>query len=100
MIDTPFILLLLTAAFCAVDDILIYLIVKKIGGTIGNGLKIVGFSLFAILIYMVIDLAVIYFGWLNAIYYLIAHYIIEMVAYLPMIVGLYIIFKAIRGEKK
>ena len=100
MIDTPFILLLLTALFCAVDDILIYLMVKKIGGTIGTGLKIVGFSLFAILIYMVIDLAVIYFGWLNVIYYLVAHYIIEMVAYLPMIVGLYIIFKAIRGEKK
>jgi len=100
MIDTAFVLLLLTALFCAVDDILIYLIVKKMGGTIGNGLKIVGFSLFAILIYMVIDLAVIYFGWLNVIYYLVAHYIIEMVAYLPMIVGLYIIFKAIRGEKK
>ncbi|MGC8812698.1 MAG: hypothetical protein ACP5O8_03910 [Candidatus Aenigmatarchaeota archaeon] len=100
MIDPAFVLLLLTAVFCGVDDILIYLMVKKIGGTIGAGLKVVGFSLFAILIYMVIDLLVIYFGWLNAVYYLIAHYIIEMVAYLPMIVGLYIIFKAIRGEKK
>ena len=100
MIDPAFVLLLLTAVFCGVDDILIYLMVKKIGGTIGAGLKVVGFSLFAILVYMVIDLLVIYFGWLNAVYYLIAHYIIEMVAYLPMIVGLYIIFKAIRGEKK
>ncbi len=100
MIDLSLGLLLLTAIFCAIDDVLIYLLIKKIGGTIGTGLKIVGFSLFAILIYMIIDLAVIYFGWLNVIYYLIAHYIIENISYLPMIVGLYIIFKAIRGEKK
>lgn len=100
MIDSAFLLLLLTAIFCAIDDILIYFMVKRIGGTIGAGLKVVGFSLFAILVYMIIDLAVIYFGWLNAVYYLIAHYIIEMIAYLPMIVGLYLIYKAIKGEKK
>ena len=97
-IDIPLILLSLTAIFCALDDVLVILIAKRIGGKLGLGLRIIGIGLFSILMYMVIDLVVIYFGWLNLIYYLVVHYVVETLSYIPIVIGLWLIFETLRRK--
>ena len=97
MVEISLIFTIATVILCAIGDIFIYIMVKKLGGTLGKGLKILGISIFALLVYMVIDLAIVFGGLLNIQQYFIVHYIIETLIYIPAIFGLYLILKALRG---
>lgn len=96
--DLPIYLLLAVAIFAVLDDVLIVIVSKRLGGKIGRGLKLLGVSLFVLLIYMVIDFLVIHQGLMPVLNYFVLHSIIELILYSLMFLGLWMIYGALKEE--
>jgi hypothetical protein len=85
------------AALAIVDDFLLFLMAKRVGGKLGLGLRLVGISLFVFVIYMFIDFLVLALGLLPMGPYLLIHEIVETFLFGSLFVGVWMIFKALRG---
>lgn len=91
------VIFLLIAALGIIDDILLFLMAKRVGGKLGFGLRLVSISLFVFIVYMIIDYLVLALGLLPMGIYMLIHEIIETILFGGLFVGIWIVFKALRG---